>query len=102
MAFKKGQGRLGGRQKGTPNKDRAMVRTIVEAALGHSIPDELLQLRDKMTDPRDKADILQGLMPYAYPKLSSVEHSGDIGIEDQSEVVRELTEELIRITGREK
>lgn len=71
MPFIKGQPKKGGRQKGTPNRSKVFVKEIVEAALGKSIPDRLLEIAK--AQPREEKEILLALLPYAYPKLQSTE-----------------------------
>lgn len=90
--FKPGNKKIAGRQKGTPNKNKQVVREIVEAALGKSIPDRLIEIAK--SNPRLEAGILADLLPYAHPKLQAVEHSGEIGNTAASEAVKELSDWL--------
>ena len=52
---------------------KKVVREIVELALGQTIPDRILQIVQATADPKWEVEILTGLMPYCYPKLTSVE-----------------------------
>ena len=78
MGAPKGHEKWGGRQKGTPNKDKLLCRELVEAVLGGPIPEKISQLALEIHDKKERANILSGLMPYCYPKLTSVEVSGEI------------------------
>lgn len=98
--FQPGHEKKGGRKKGTPNRDKAQVRAIVECCLGKSIPERLMELvGGKNADPEAERDLLLDLMPYCYPKLASVEHSGEIANPEGSDAVKELTAELMKISG---
>lgn len=75
MAAPKGHPKYAGagRVAGVPNKNKAVCREIIELALGKSLPDKIAELAEQIRDPKDKAQILSGLMPYCYPKLATVE-----------------------------
>jgi hypothetical protein len=91
MPFKKGKPKTGGVQKGGTHTKKA-VREIVEAALGgKTIPEEMLTLAG--ANPKLRLQVLEGLLPYSYPKLQAIEHSGEIG-NPASEEVKELVEWL--------
>lgn len=96
MGFEKGHKKLGGRKPGSINKSKAIVREIVEKALVKSIPERLLELSNGK--PELEAEVLLDLMPYCYPKLSAVEHSGELDNPAGNDAVKALTEELLKIT----
>ena len=95
MPFQKGHKKTGGRPKGAPNRDKRVVKEIVEAALGRSLPEEILShyVNLKSTKPVMAAKIAEGLMPYCYPKLQSIEVDGSLGglSPEQEKEVAELT-----------
>lgn len=67
-----------GRKPGTPNRDKGLVRQIVENSLQKSIPEAVLALLDDL-EPMQKAQVLLDLMQYAYPRLKAVELTGAEG-----------------------
>lgn len=72
MAQIKGQtGNPNGRPKGAPNKATKQFREILGVALDEmvgTIPELIAQIED----PKDRIDAMAKLMPYAYPKLQTV------------------------------
>ena len=66
-----GKGRQGGRKKGTPNK---LTREKREA-ISQFINDNWKEFEDayKELDPEKKCSVMLGLLPFAVPKLTSVE-----------------------------
>lgn len=74
-SFEPGHKKVGGRVSGVPNKAQASVRSIVEAALGGTIADELIKLTKSNTDKR--IAVLTTLLPYCHPKLAPMEPSKD-------------------------
>lgn len=87
--------KTGGRSKGTPNKDKNLVRDIVEQCLGKSIPARLIEIAKK--DPRQEASILEGLMPYAYARMQAIEVTADVESNSTSEEVHYLVEWIKKI-----
>ena len=74
MARRKGDGlgRIGGRAKGTPNKVTKEMRELISKFLdGHW--DDFVDMYEN-ADVDKKLDIYMGLMPYATPKMASVEY----------------------------
>lgn len=96
MPFEYGHKKSRGRKPGSQNKSRQLVREIVESALKKSIPARLLEL--SKGSPDVERETLLDLMPYCYPKLQAVEHSGEVANPDGNDAVKALTEELIKIT----
>lgn len=68
-----------GRPKGAtaPLNEKKYCKYIVEEALKGSLPEAILKCLDGMDDAQ-RASVLTGLMPYCYPKLQAVEHSGQV------------------------
>lgn len=102
MAFKKGAPRPAnaGIKKGQTHAEskKRTVREIVEACLGKTIPERLLEIAEK--HPEKEADILDGLMPYTYPRLAAVEMKAEVDIptETVDDLVQKL-EKLAKLNG---
>ena len=82
MAFKKGQDKIGGRIKGTPNKSTKQIRDAIQNVLGNRI-EELDSDLSKMTTFQ-RWMILDKVTKYVMPALAKnddkVEHSGELQI----------------------
>jgi len=74
--FKPGHAKLGGRQKGTPNKTSATVREML-AASGVDPIQEILTLIPTLLGSHDRVQVWLKLLPYCYPTLRSVDLSLD-------------------------
>jgi chemotaxis regulatin CheY-phosphate phosphatase CheZ len=75
--------KYGGRQLGTPNKLTNELRNVLKDIL----LDELGTIKSKLDtlDTKDRLDVIIKLMPYAMPKIDSVEyHIGEGGQFDWS------------------
>lgn len=86
-----GRGRLGGRTAGTPNKVTKEHREYISAFLEKRWKD-FEESFDMIEDPKDKCSIVLGLLPFAVPRLSSIEYK------DKSQA-QTLQEELDEISG---
>ncbi len=73
MAFEEGHLKVGGRQKGTPNRKAQLLIDICDAA-GCDIPRKLLEIVPSLT-PDNQAKVYLGLMPYLFPRRKAVEDS---------------------------
>lgn len=97
MAFKKGAPRPAnaGIKKGQTHAEskKRTVREIVEACLGKTIPERLLEIGKN--HPDKEADILEGLMPYTYPRLAAVEVKAEVDV--PTEAVNDLVEKLEKL-----
>ncbi len=96
MGFQKGQPKIGGRKKGTPNKKTVELRTKLESK-GH---DPFLALAEIAIEARAAAAQVEGkdkldwlklasannaeLTQYIEPKRKAIEHSGSIGSHEES------------------
>lgn len=80
MPFKPGHQKIGGNKKGESTTKRTVVRDIIEAALGQTLPEALLEIANSLSDreKRLKSDILSGLMAYSYPRLQSTYVEADV------------------------
>ena len=67
-----GKGRLGGRKKGTPNVITKEKRELISAFIDDHW-DEFIKSYTDVTDPEKKCRIFLDLLPYATPKLASME-----------------------------
>lgn len=92
MTFIPGQG---GRKPGAQNKDKRIVREILEAALGRSLPEEVLRTLDGLP-PSKRCEILVSLMPYCYPKLQSIQVQHE-ELNSKSELVDQMMKRLLDI-----
>ena len=88
---KDGRGRLGGRKPGVPNKmtkeKREMISLFLDGKWG-----EFEKAFDEIDDPFKKCSIVIDLLPFAIPKLASVEYK------DKS-TAKTLQDELDEISG---
>lgn len=82
MAFKKGHKKLGGREKGTPNKKRSIFDSLEEIKTedGSAVDIVKLFFEGLMTMPAfQRVDALLDLMKFVYPQQKQLE----IGNKDQ-------------------
>ena len=90
-----GLGRMGGRQKGTPNKSTATVREWVQALLdGHR---EQIEKDLKKLSPSQRVTTLLKLLDYILPKQQAVSAKIDfsnLSDEQLNEVVNQLAERI--------
>ena len=63
--FTKGQGRIAGRQKGTPNKSSANLKSKIESIVNCSFETIEDDLQDM--DARDRVGFILKLIPYLIP-----------------------------------
>ena len=79
--------RRGGRQKGVPNKRTAFVRQAADLALqsGDTPLDYLLSvMRDGEAPVEQRLEAAKAAAPYVHPKLSAIDHSGQLGIREMT------------------
>lgn len=90
-----GKGRMGGRQKGTPNKVTANVRDWLSELINknrNQIESDLKRL-----DPKDRLQVLEKLLQYVLPKQQSVSEIVEFDklTDDQLDaLVNEITKDL--------
>ena len=72
-----GRGRLGGRQKGTPNKVTADIREWLTDLINKNRKQMEKDL--KALEPRERLQVLEKLMQYAIPKQQAVR--ADVGFD---------------------
>jgi hypothetical protein len=79
--------RRGGREQGTPNRRTAFLRQIADlAAQSENTPLEYLLsvMRDVEVPAEQRLEAAKAAAPYVHPKLSSIDHSGQLGIRELS------------------
>lgn len=83
MPFEKGHKKLGGRQKGTPNKRHTIFESLEMIQTSDGEPVDLVKIfiHDLFQLPAmQRAEILVRFMEYVYPKQKNIEMNGDMGI----------------------
>ena len=68
-----GRGRLGGRKAGTPNKNSAEKKELFRAFI-EGRWDDFIKTYESIDDPVRKCSIFIDILPFAYPRLASVEY----------------------------
>jgi len=76
MARPKGQPKLGGRQKGTPNKDTQALFDIC-AKHGVNVFEGMVMIAAQDPDPDRKFEKLEKIAQYLYPKRKAIEATLD-------------------------
>ena len=66
MTFVKGQGRIAGRQKGTPNRTSTTLKNTIEGIVNRQV--ETLESDLEGLDGRDKINFVLKLIEYVLPK----------------------------------
>lgn len=99
-----GLGRLGGREKGTPNRKSLMVESLIDLD-NINLPFEVLKCCENLK-PLEKANVLLKLMEFIYPKRKAIALvPGDDSKEEVTKItfrVVETRDELIRLEEIEK
>lgn len=89
-----GRGRMGGRQKGTPNKVTRPMRELLASFCEDSFKDFVKAFRE-VKNPADKCRIYLDAQAYVTPKLSSVDLK-------PTDAGKSLADELDEIASEEK
>ena len=100
--FKKGHAKVGGRKKGTPDKDTETVAATCQR-MGLNVAEAMIHLALNAEEEGIKATMLKELAGYCYAKLKHTEISGSLGIDTsrQDEELAKLREQVkIRIQER--
>ena len=91
MPFKKGQPKIAGRKKGTPNKVTGEIRELIKKFVeGHW--DDFIAAYDAIEDPSKKCYIMSDLLPFVSPKLANIEYK-------DKDKPKSLSDELDEISG---
>lgn len=85
MKFEPGHKKLGGRQKGTPNRETSVVADILKAH-DFNLVKEAMGLYKETTDLEFKAKVLSLLFPYVYPKRVDGNPDDSIDITPENEI----------------
>ncbi len=91
--------RIGGRQKGTPNKKTLALVEILEAK--KIDPVSGLSTLLPILEPEKQADVYLKLMEYLYPKRKAIEMSLDEQTQEAFKPSFEQMKELVRIARKE-
>jgi hypothetical protein len=87
--------KFGGRKKGTPNKDTAILRERIDALLQDEWDNILTDLKE--LKPKERIDVFTTLLEYSLPKLSRTENSHLINENDEVEAdLSQLTTEELK------
>lgn len=89
-----GKGRQGGRQKGTPNKVNKEKRELIGKFIADKW-DDFVQSYEKL-DPEKKCHIMVDLLPFAIPKLSSIDYKGKATVKTMNDELDEISGEKTR------
>lgn len=90
-----GKGRIGGRQKGTPNKVTASVKDWVAQVIDKNR--RQMERDIKALEPKDRLQMLEKLMQYVVPKQQAVSANVDfnkLSDEQLDLIVDELTRNI--------
>lgn len=90
-----GKGRLGGRKKGTPNVITKEKRELISAFIDDHW-DEFIQSYKDVSDPEKKCRIFLDLLPYATPKLASMEFKDKTPPKTFNDELDEISGEITR------
>lgn len=72
--------KTGGRKKGTPNKKtEKQVQAVQESGLT-PLEFMLQVMRDERKDDAERLDAAHKAAPYVHPKLAAIDHTGEIGV----------------------
>ena len=97
MGRKKGSGKTGGRQSGTPNKVTADLRTWINELLDNNRKQIIKDM--KRLEPQQRIMIFEKLLSYAVPKLQSVEANVNVDLNRLSDeqlnvIITELSKQI--------
>lgn len=89
-----GKGRQGGRKPGTPNKVTREKRELISKFVDEKWED-FLTAYDSLK-PNEKCNVMVALMPFAIPKLTSVEYKGETKLKTYKDELDEDSGEITR------
>ena len=90
-----GRGRLGGRQKGTPNRTTTTLKTWIEQIIDGNRAQ--IKRDFKSLSPKERIQMIEKFLPYIIPKQQAVSASVDINslTNDQLDsLIHEITKEV--------
>lgn len=94
-----------GRKKGQVSKATKLEQSIRKQLdnKGYCIVSQLIMAIEKIQDPRQKAEMLLRLLPFAYNKLADAPYQPDQTIDTQAEAFDEIsTEDLLKLANNDK
>jgi hypothetical protein len=101
MARPKGQQKLGGRKKGTPNVATAKKEREIAASGLTPLEYMLSLLRDERKSDEIRFEAAKAAAPYVHPKLAMIQHSGkDGGPIEHSHTVDAFTSRISGMSAR--
>jgi len=71
MAFEKGKGKTGGRQKGTPNKMTKEIRDLLKSIYETEL-EKVPQYLEELT-PKERINFIIKISPFILPRLDSID-----------------------------
>lgn len=91
MARPKGSPKMGGRQKGTPNRKTDLLAKC--EAMGIDVFDELLSIAAKTIDPSTRFGMFRDIASYLYAKKKEVLNLSDHTVEELIETAEKKLSE---------
>ena len=73
MGFQEGHNKIGGREKGTPNKLSKEFRLLIKSILFNEL-ERVPEYLDSL-DPKERLDIIIKLLNFAIPKIKPIQSS---------------------------
>ena len=92
---KPGKPKTGGRKAGTPNKITKTVRDMISMLI-ESRWDDVLVAFDSIEKPRDKCEVVIGMLPFIIPKMATVEYKDKVATKTLADELDEITGEKTR------
>lgn len=80
--FVKGQPKMGGKVKGTPNKVTATIRDKFQQLLDGYTIEQMVQDLKAIDNPKDRMMIISNLSEFIVPKLSRSEVSAEVSVKE--------------------
>jgi len=71
MQFQPGHAKLGGRIKGTPNKETSVTRAAISSLLSQYVASGQIDKDFATLDPRERITIAERLFQYCVPKMQA-------------------------------
>jgi len=98
MAFKEGHEKMGGRQKGTPNKSTNKIREAFTRLVEHNL-DNMTEWLEKVAknNPEKALTIINQMAEYTTPKLARVENKIET-----DEQINEVKIEIVKRTNTDE
>ncbi len=85
-----GRGRLGGRAKGTPNKDNAVIKEWISQLISNNMEQMEQDLQE--LEPKERLSMLEKMMGYVVPKQAAIQAESNVNVRE----VPQISEEEIK------